>query len=328
MHVLDAAALDGALGYPRLVDKLDEAFRGGIVTPIRHHHHVERPDADATLLLMPAWTEKDRPRAFLGTKIVTVFPGNAERGLPSISGLYLLMDGATGSPLAAMDGARLTVWRTAAASALAARGMARAGARRMLMVGAGALAPFLIRAHASVRPIDRVDIWNRTPAAAEALAARMRAEGFEAAPCADLEAGVRAADLISSATLSGQALIRGDWLSAGAHLDLVGAYNMQTREADDEALRRARIVVDTAAALSEGGDVAIAIRSGALSESAVLGDLAALVRGEIVPRRGDGDITLFKSVGTAIEDLAAAILAYETILAGGNDGRAAEARQA
>ncbi len=312
MRVIDAAAIDRSLDFPRLIEALAQAFRHGLETPVRHHHHIHRPDADATLLLMPAWTKAEAAPAYLGTKIVTVFPGNAKRSLPSVAGLYLLMDGATGMPLAALDGARLTLWRTAAASALAARSMARAEASRLLMVGAGALAPFLIRAHMSVRPIREVAIWSRTPASAEALAGQLAAEGLPVRASADLEGEARRADIVSCATLSTSPLIQGDWLAPGAHLDLVGAFNLSMRESDDAALQRARVVVDTPAALNEGGDVAVAIKAGTYEAEQVLGDLRALVSGDILVRRGDQDVTLFKSVGTALEDLAAAILVWET----------------
>ena len=310
MDLLDADAIDRLLDFPGLIDALARAFAGGVVTPVRHHHHVARPDADATLLLMPAWTSPEQAEAYLGTKIVTVFPGNAARGLPSIAGLYLLMDGATGKPLAAMDGARLTVWRTAAASALASSLMARPDARRLAMIGAGALAPYLTRAHRSVRPIDQVMIWNRSPAAAARLAALLESEGVAASVAPDPRAAVEGADIVSCATLSTAPLVEGAWLQPGAHLDLVGAFNLSMREADDEALRRARVVVDTKAALNEGGDVAVAIKAGAYRAEQVLGDLADLVAGRIAPRSGPRDITLFKSVGAALEDLAAAILVH------------------
>jgi ornithine cyclodeaminase len=308
MRFLDADEIDRRLSFPALIDALAAAFRGGVAAPTRHHHHVPRPDGDATLLLMPAWTEAGAARAFLGTKIVTVFPGNAARSLPAIAGIYVLMDGETGAPLLAMDGARLTLWRTAAASALASSAMARTDASTMLMVGAGALSRFLVRAHASVRPLRRVMIWNRNLAGAEAVAADLRAEGFDAEAAPDLEAAARKADLISCATLSRTALIKGEWLAEGCHLDLVGAFNLSMREADDEALARARVMVDTPAALREGGDVAVAIKAGAYRPEAVLGSLSDLVAGRLSPRLSAADITLFKSVGASLEDLAAAML--------------------
>ncbi|MGL4437978.1 MAG: ornithine cyclodeaminase family protein [Bosea sp. (in: a-proteobacteria)] len=311
MKLINAASIDDVLSFERLIPALAGAFRGGITAPVRHHHHIARPDADATLLLMPAWTATGATPAFVGTKIVTVFPGNSARSLPSIAGLYVLMDGETGTPLAALDGARLTLWRTAAASALASQAMARRDASRMLMVGAGALARFLIEAHSSVLPITDVDIWNRSPASAEALAKDMRDRGIKARAVNDLEAATGEADLISCATLSTTPLIMGNWLKPGAHLDLVGAFNMSMREADDEALQRARVLVDTAAALKEGGDVAVAIKAGAYSAEKVIGTLFDLVTGRITPRRSDDEITLFKSVGASLEDLAAAMLVHE-----------------
>ena len=312
MRVITAAQIDRVLTFDSLIDALGVAFRGGIVAPVRHHHHIARPDADATLLLMPAWTDSATSPTFVGTKIVTVFPGNAARSLPSIHGLYVLLDGTTGAPLAAMDGARLTLWRTAAASALASRAMARPTASRMLMVGAGALAGFLVRAHASVRPLAAIEVWNRSAGGAERVVAALAASGLPASVSHDLERSAREADIIACATLATSPLIKGEWLRPGAHLDLVGAFNMSMREADDEALERGRVVVDTPAALSEGGDVAVAIKAGTYDGKAVLGTLFELCAGTIAPRLSDSDITVFKSVGAALEDLSAAILVHGT----------------
>jgi ornithine cyclodeaminase/alanine dehydrogenase-like protein (mu-crystallin family) len=313
MRVVAANEIDRLLDFPALIEALAEAFRSEIVVPIRHHHEIERDGSPATLLIMPAWTGAASARGFLGVKIVSVFPDNGARDLPSVLGTYLLMDGATGEPRAALDGARLTVWRTAAASALAARFLAREDASRIVVAGAGALAPFLIRAHMSQRPIRAVALWNHRPEKAEALAAALRAQGLPVTATRDLEAAVRDADLVSCATLSGSPIVRGAWLKPGVHLDLVGAYNLRMREADDEALRRAQLYVDTDAALTEGGDVALARRSGAIADGHIRGNLFGLCRGT-VPGRQDADaITAFKSVGTAIEDLAAAMLVWRNL---------------
>jgi len=313
MRVVSAAEIDRALSFPALIDALADAFRGDVVVPVRHHHEIERPGASATLLLMPAWTGAAAAEGFLGVKIVSVFTENGTRQLPSVLGTYLLMDGETGEPRAALDGTRLTHWRTAAASALAARCLACQDATRMAMVGAGALAPFLIRAHMSERPIREVALWNHRPEKAEARASELRAQGLPVTAVADLEGAVREADLVSCATLSSEPIVHGAWLKAGAHLDLVGAYNLRMREADDEALRRALVYVDTQAARTEGGDVALALRSGAIPESHVRGDLAGLCRGS-APGRSDAQaITVFKSVGTAVEDLAAAMLVWRSL---------------
>jgi ornithine cyclodeaminase/alanine dehydrogenase-like protein (mu-crystallin family) len=311
MQVVPAEAIDRALAEPGLVDALAEAFRGGVAAPTRHHHAVPRGEGNATLLLMPAWQEAEA--GFLGVKVVSVFPRNGALGLPSVMGTYLLMDGATGRPVAALDGTRLTLWRTAAASALAARHLARSDAARMVMVGAGALAPFLIRAHRAERPIRSVGIWARRPEAARALAEGLAADGIPVEPVEDLEAAVREADLVSCATLSKAPLVAGDWLRPGAHLDLVGAFDLTMREADDAALRRAEIYVDTPAARAEGGDVALGLASGAIDEAAIRGDLAGLCRGEAPGRSGPEAVTLFKSVGAALEDLVAATLAWRRL---------------
>jgi ornithine cyclodeaminase/alanine dehydrogenase-like protein (mu-crystallin family) len=206
MQVVSAAEIDRVLTFPALIDALADAFRGDTVTPVRHHHEIERAGAHATLLLMPAWTgpaaQDGLQDGFLGIKVVSVFPDNGAKSLPSVMGSYLLMDGATGQPVAVLDGTRLTVWRTAAASALAARILAREDASRMVMVGAGSLAPFLIRAHMSQRPIREVALWNRNPQKAETLAAELQSQGLPVTAVTDLEAAVREADLVSCATLS------------------------------------------------------------------------------------------------------------------------------
>ena len=315
MQVVSAAEIDRVLTFPALIDALADAFRGDTVTPVRHHHEIERAGAHATLLLMPAWTgpaaQDGLQDGFVGVKVVSVFPDNGAKNLPSVMGSYLLMDGATGQPVAVLDGTRLTVWRTAAASALAARILAREDASRMVMVGAGSLAPFLIRAHMSQRPIREVALWNRNPQKAETLAAELQSQGLPVTAVTDLEAAVREADLVSCATLSTAPIVKGAWLKEGAHLDLVGAFNLKMREADDEALRRAQVYVDTEAARSEGGDVAVALHRGAITDDHVRGTLADLCRNP--PHRGRATITAFKSVGTALEDLAAAMVVWRSL---------------
>jgi ornithine cyclodeaminase len=308
MRIIGAEEIARALTYPELVETLRQAFAGEVVAPTRYSHGIQRDGRDAALILMPAW---DATAGFLGTKIVTVFPQNASRGKPSVMGTYVLMSGETGEPLAALDGQALTLWRTAAASALAADYLARSGARDLAMVGAGALAPHLIAAHAAMRPIRTVRIWNRTRDAAERLAQNVRAAGLRVEIAPDIESAVRGADIVSVATLSGQPLLHGAWLSAGAHVDLVGAYLPSMREADDETVRRARIFVDTRdGALKEAGDLIQPIGAGIISESDIGGELAELCRGTVAGRRDTAEITLFKSVGAAIEDLAAAVHVY------------------
>jgi ornithine cyclodeaminase len=331
MRLLDAAQVDAALDDLALIDRLEATFRAGVEMPVRHHHTIAAPTGpgspDALLLLMPAWTtppkERGQPAGRIGVKIVTVFPDNGLRSLPAVYGQYLLLDGATGEPLALLDGAMLTKRRTACASGLASRFLSRPDSRRLLMIGTGALAPELIRVHCTIRPITEVAIWGRTAAQAEALTARLstslpqslgRAVSVRVA--GERAAEVRAADIISCATLSRTPLVEGVWLQPGQHVDLVGAYTPDMRESDDRAVRAAMVFVDTrAGALKEAGDIVQPLRSGALDEDDVLADLYDLCRGyhrgrEPNDREG---ITLFKSVGAALEDLAAAELAVGSI---------------
>ena len=302
MHVLDAAATSAALPYGRLIAALEDAFREGAEAPVRQVH--ARGPGDS-LLVMPAWN-----RRVAGVKLVTVTPANAERGLPSVFGAYVLFDQITGEPLASLDGTVLTLRRTAAASALAARYLARPDARHLALFGAGALAPHLVRAHAVVRPIREVTVWNRTAAKAEALAEALRAEGFDASTTADRETACRRADILTTATLSTEALVEGHWLRPGTHVDLVGAFLPTMRESDDAVLERARVFVDTrAGTLAEAGDLLQPIATGRFHAERIEGELSDLCKGVVRGRREASEITVFKSVGTALEDLAAAALA-------------------
>jgi ornithine cyclodeaminase len=317
MRIFDGATVDSALSYPALIDTLETAFAAGAIAPPRHHHDIAldgRPEA--TLLLMPAWQARAPGSAFagryIGLKAVTVYPDNATRGQPAVLGSYLLLSAETGATLAVMDATRLTAWRTAAASALASRYLSRPDAARMLMVGAGALAPFLVRAHASVRPIREVAVWNRSRPGAEAAVAALARHGIAATVADDLAAAAAAADIVSTATLATEPLVRGAWLKAGTHLDCVGAFKPAMRETDDEAARRARIFVDTrAGAFAEAGDILQPLAAGVIGKDAVLGELAELCRGMVPGRTSAEEITLFKSVGASIEDLAAAVAVYE-----------------
>ncbi|MGN6304156.1 MAG: ornithine cyclodeaminase family protein [Mesorhizobium sp.] len=317
LHI-SAADVDRALTFPGLVEVLRDAFRDGAVQPVRHHHAVERPgSAGSTLLLMPAWTDfkaADGKDGHIGVKIVTVSPDNNATGKPAVMGLYLLLDGATGEPEALIDGQRLTQWRTASASALAASWLAREDASRLLVIGAGALSSFLAKAHSAVRPITTIHIWNRTPANAEKVAAALRAEGFAAEAASDLEAELGQADIVSSATISQTPLVKGAFLKAGAHVDLVGGFTPDMREADDDAISRARVFVDTrAGATKEAGDIVQPLASGMLKEDRIVAELAELARGQKKGRESDAEITLFKSVGAALEDLAAGIAVYRAL---------------
>lgn len=315
MRVVSAEDIDRTLTYPALIDALAEAFRADIVVPPRQHHTIKQNGRDATFLLMPAWdgTIDAADDRLLGCKLVSVFPDNAAKGGPTVSGSYVLMSGSTGAPLAVMEARRLTAWRTAATSALAARYLAREDSATLLMVGAGTLAPFLVRAHRAVRPLTRVLLWNRTRSRAIATAFALANQGVETEVADDLEAAVREADIVACATLSAKPLIMGAWLKKGTHVDLVGGFTPKMREADDDAIKKARLYVDTRMALKEAGDLVQPIRRKLITAAKIQGDLAELCRDEIKGRRKADEITLFKSVGTAVEDLAAAAMVWHAI---------------
>jgi len=308
MRHLDAAALAARLPRRALVDALEQAFRSQTVVPPRQHYSFGPEGQNpASLLIMPAWRD-----TALGVKLVTVCPQNAARGLSAVHAVYTLFDATTGVPRATMDGPELTHRRTGAASALAARYLAAADATRLLMVGTGGLASHVIESHAVVRPIREVRIWGRTPSRARDVAARLVAAGakYSIEPTDDLEGAVRWAHIISCATLASHPLIHGAWLHEGQHLDLIGSFRPTMREADEKALVLADIYVDTReGALRESGELVQAIAGGALKASDIRGELSDLARGTVAGRVDPRQVTLFKSVGTAIEDLAAAELA-------------------
>jgi ornithine cyclodeaminase len=308
---LDASQVAARLDRLPLIDALDAAFRGDHSAPERQHYALPTPasgERAGTLLVMPAWRGGS-----LGIKLVTVFPDNARHGLPAVSATYVLLDAATGESRAILDGAELTLRRTGAASALASRHLSSAAASRLLMVGTGRLAPHLIESHVLVRPIREVRIWGRDPdrarTVAAALATTMARSSVSITATDDLQAATRWADIVSCATLSQRPLVLGAWLDAGQHLDLVGAFTPDMCEVDDEAVARCEIHVDTrSGALREAGELIGAIRRGVIDSGALRSELADLATGGF-RRSAPHSITLFKSVGSALEDLVAAELA-------------------
>lgn len=297
------------LPWRPLVEAIRAAFRAGCEMPAKHEHFVKSPGApDGKLLLMPAWTAG----GYIAVKVANVFPGNAGLGIPAVNAAVLLMDGRTGAVLALIDGGEVTARRTAASSALAADYLARKDSSHLVVLGAGRLGGGnLIEAHAAVRPIRRVTIWGRSAEKAEAIAAHWRKRGLDASATRDLATAVSEADIVSSATLAREPLLMGEWLRPGVHVDLVGNYSPSSREADDEAVRRATVFIDTRAALKSTGDLAIPLAAGVLQSSDIVADLFDLTRGAHPGRHDAEEITLFKSVGAAIEDFAAARLVYE-----------------
>ena len=308
-RLISAEQVRAALPFAALVPALRKAFARGATVPVRHHHALPQDDgSEATLLLMPAWQDG----GYLGIKVATIYPANGRRGLPGVFATYMLCEATTGRPLAILDGSELTARRTAAVSALGADHLARVDARTLLIVGAGRVARLLPAAFASVRPIERVLIWNVRAERAVALAEVLRAEGFDARPAPTLAGAVVEADIISCATLASEPLIAGRWLRPGTHLDLIGSFTPAMREVDDEAVARARIYVDTEAALVEAGDLVAPLAAGIIDTAAIIGTVSDLCAGRVAGRGDAAEITLFKSVGTALADLGAAALVHQT----------------
>jgi len=307
MLTFDAAATHQRLPMDRLVAALRAMAIDGCTVPPRQVHAIGTGDGAGTLLSMPAW----QAGRTLGIKNVTVFPANGGRGLPAVHAVYTLFDAATGVPLALIDGSALTARRTACVSALAASFLARADASRLLVVGAGRVASLVPAAMAAVRPIARVQVWNHRGAGAHALASRLREQGIDAHASDDLPSAVRQADIVSCATLATQPLIHGDWLRPGTHLDLIGSFTPAMREADSACVARAGVWIDQDEALVKAGDLLQAIADGAFERDAARGTLEQLCRGQCAGRAGADQITLFKSVGSAWQDLAAAGLVIE-----------------
>jgi ornithine cyclodeaminase len=300
MRFVDAAEIGRVLSFPILVAAFEAAHR-------RPKMQVEDTFLGSETELYFVRNAVDRGR-YMASKLITSFPGNLGGTLPAVQAVCVLFDGTNGRPLAVIDGTELTYWRTAADSALGAKLLARPDPETLLVVGAGQMSRWLARAHCAVRPsLRRVLIWNRTSERAAEVAALLTQEGIAAEATADLDAATRAADIITTCTRSHEPLIKGANLRPGVHLDLVGGYTPQTREADDEAARRSLIFVDRRESAFAGvGDILQPIASGAIREADVLGDLYDLVPGAIAGRRSPADITLFKNAGGGHLDLMAA----------------------
>lgn len=310
MKYIEAEELEQLLSYEELIPKINEAFAQNYDIPMRHHHQYPNPKEgmESTLLLMPAWDNGEN----LGVKIVNVSPNNSKHNLPSIQGLYIYFDLQTGTPKALMDAKKLTVKRTAAASALASRYLSRADSQSLLMIGTGALSAELIQAHCAVRPITEVLVWGRSEEKAQTVVDSVKIDGVSIKTIDAIQQGIAQVDIISCATLSPIALIFGKNLRPGQHLDMIGAYKPDMREMDDEVLFMADVYVDNMeGATKETGDLAIPIANGTFKIEDIKADLFELAQGKKEVIRTPETITCFKSVGHALEDLAAATLAFD-----------------
>ena len=309
MKVYDRENVASSLQYGILIEALRKAFSSKITAPERVQHTIKNKNgSDASLLLMPAWKIGEH----IGIKIVSVFPENTTNNMSAVHANYFLMNANDGKPVAVMDGTELTLRRTACASALAADYLVKKNVDTLLMIGTGNLAPHMIKAHCVVRNYSRILIWGRNEEKAKRLALSLNIKDKEIVAKNDLKEALNVADVISCATLTQKPLIMGDWIKPGQHLDLVGAFTPDMAEADSKAIAMSKIVVDTyEGALSESGELINALKEGRIKKKHILSDLRELVLEEKDIRKDSNDITLFKSVGTALEDLAAAKLVIE-----------------
>jgi ornithine cyclodeaminase len=299
MRIVSADEVHALLDFPTLIDALRTAHRG---EPPRHHgrYIFGEPNPGAQpdyLIVLPAWA----PGEGILCKMVTSFPLNkARHGLPTVQSLYVFLDARTGVPQAAIDGEAMIFRKTSADSALGASILARTDAEELLMIGAGGLAPFLVRAHLAARPgIRRVTVWNRTPANATRLAEALAAEGIPARATTDLDAALARADIVCAATMATEPHVKGALLKEGAHVDLVGSFTPEMREGDDDLLRRARIFVDHRQALGKSGEFLGPMARGVISAEDVVADLFELVQGRAKGRVSTSEITMMKNGGAA-----------------------------
>ncbi len=312
MLLIDEEQIKKHLDWQQTIDSLEQIFAGSCTVPQRRHYTISLNDQqDAAMFLMPAWIAG----RYSGLKLISLYPDNNKKGLPTILGTYLLIDGGTGQVLAQLDGAELTARRTVCTSALASKYLSRSDAKRLLIVGSGRLARYLGFAHDAVRPLEDIFIWARNRDKAQEVAEIYLKSGYKCRVVDDLKSGCAGADIISCATMSSEPLIHGEWLQPGTHIDLIGAFTPETRECDDDVVAGSTIFVDTkAGALAEAGDLLIPIKKGIISRSDIAAELSELVLCKYPGRTTTMEITLFKSVGAALEDLGVAVRCYENIV--------------
>ena len=302
MKNITAQQIESFFSYQEFIPFLNNYLAKKINVPQRNHFDI----GDNTLLLMPAWTDE-----YCGVKIATVFPNNRKINKPSIHAVYTLFDAKTGEPLVQMDGKILTNKRTATASALASQYLSKKESQNLLMMGNGALCPELIKAHAAVRPIKNVKIWGRNLNNVKKVIAVNNWGELNVGISKNTEGDMEWADIVSCATSTVQPIVFGKYIKQGTHIDLVGSYKPNMREGDDGLIKKAKIYMDNIAAKKECGDLFIPLKNKTISENNITGTLADLADEKINGRISQKEITLFKSVGFALEDLAAAEYLFE-----------------
>ena len=313
MLMLDAEKILNCLPFTTLVDELAAMHRQpiGLVDEML----MESKDTDGNLnhfFIRSGW----QPEQAVGAKVISIFPrNNQKREWPSIQAVYILFEGQNGTPIACLDGTALTWIKTAADSALGSQLLSRENIESMLMIGAGQMAPHLVRAHCEVRPsLNQVQIWNRTVDKAESLCQTLANQfpQIRFTATTEIETAIRETDLICSAIGLKQPIIRGEWLRPGTHVDLIGAYTPEMREADDECLRRGSLFVDAReTTINHIGELMIPLAQGVITESDVLADLSDLCQQRHPGRRSEDEITLFKNGGGGHLDLMCARILHQ-----------------
>jgi 1-pyrroline-2-carboxylate reductase [NAD(P)H] len=312
MKIISAQEVHAALTYPELIVSLKDAFANSFVMPPRQVFLLDQESgAHDAFALLPSWNQ-----SVIAVKTFTYFPGNK---LPkkTLYSKIMLFDRHGGEPIALVDGTSCTFFRTAGVSALASSFLSRTNASVMLLLGTGNLASFLVKAHASVRPLKKVFIWGRTRSKAERVAIEMMGQlnSIEFVVADDIESACSQADIIVSATGSHDILVKGAWVRPGTHTDFLGNHHPDKRECDTELVIKSSVYVDTYAnCYREAGEILLPIAEGRFSKTNVKGELADLCTGKSPQRTTDSEITLFKSVGSALSDLVAAYQAYSHVV--------------
>jgi ornithine cyclodeaminase/alanine dehydrogenase-like protein (mu-crystallin family) len=305
MLVLGADQIRAAVSMPNLIECIRAAFQEPVVAPERQVVKIPGGPGSRLFAAMPAFDLQGHG----AVKLVTFNPGNRPKGLPTIQAVVVVFSD-EGTPLALLEGTMVTRLRTGAASALASTYLSRAESSHLVLLGTGALAPFMALAHSTVRPIRKISVWGRSMDRAARTAAEIRVlieSNIEVHVTSSARDALVTADIACCATSSPDPILLGQWLQPGTFVDLVGSFSPSSREIDDEGVMRSRIFVDTfEGALVEGGDIVQPIARGLIERTHIEGQLADLVSGRTVGRRLPEEIVLFKSVGTPIEDLAAA----------------------
>lgn len=311
MKVISAEEVHSALSYPELVDSLQEAYGGKYSMPPRQVFLLDENTNNDAFAVLPSWNDQ-----FIGVKAFTYFP-EAEAPYKSLYSKILLFNREHGEPLALVDGTTVTFWRTAGISGLATRLLSREDSETMLLLGTGNLAPYIIRANLSVRPLKRVMVWGRNLAKAEAVVETMQKEfsNVEFSAIEDRQTACSEADIVVAATGSHEPIVLGEWIKPGTHTDFIGNHHADKRECDTDLITKARVYADSRVnAFKEAGEILVPIKEGVFAKEGIIAELSEMCRGDAVLRENEEEVTLFKSIGMAMSDLVGAGLAYNEVI--------------